>query len=294
MSQPDPDRYTQTLQLPDGRTLGYATFGDVTGSPVLYHHGWPGSRLDITALDSIATEAGVRIISPDRPGFGLSTHLPDRTLLEWPVDIAQLMDSLDVDRFAVLGLSGGGPSALATAHRLPHRVTTTAMVSAWGPMGRRKLLKGEPWSDRVVLELAAKAPWANRPYTGLMAMLVRRLSEKRLLKMVAGSLSVSDNELLQAKPDLGSSLVKTAREAFRRGGGGAEADVRVTAQPWHFDPDTLTGPVHFWHGGDDPAVPTNISEVLSAEIPGASLHIYPGEGHLAIYRHAREIFSDLG
>ncbi len=286
-------RLHQTLRLADGRTLGYADFGEPAGSPVVYQHGWPGSRLDIVALDDVASDSGVRIVAPDRPGFGLSDHYGERTLLDWPDDVAQLADSLELDQFGVLGLSGGGPSALAIAHRLSARVTSIAMVSAWGPMGRRELLAGVPWSDRIALELAARIPWANRPYTGLMALSVRLLSPDRLLRLVASSLNESDKELLAAGPDLGPRLVASAKEAFRRGGAAAATDIAVTARPWGFEASTVTSPVRFFHGSDDPAVPIGISELLSREIPGATLEIYPGEGHLAIYRHAAEILRTL-
>ena len=290
--KPVPD-LDQTVLLPDRRMLGYRDFGDPSGTPVLYQHGWPGSRLDIVALDSVAAGAGVRFICPDRPGFGLSTDDPARTLLDWPGDVAHLMDSLGIDRFAVLGFSGGGPSALATAYLLPQRVTAIAMVSAWGPMGRKELRRGEPWDDRIFLELGARAPWALPPFTGLIAFLTKHLSPTRLLKLVASSLSDSDNELLSTKPDLGPSLVRSGRESFRQRAGAAATDVRVTAQPWEFQPKAITVPVHFWHGSDDPSVPINISEVLSTEIIGATLHVYQDEGHLVMYGHTNEILDGL-
>lgn len=287
------DRFNHTYLLDDGRDLGYADFGDPAGFPVLYQHGWPGSRLDIAALDTTAASAGLRIVAIDRSGFGLSSQKPHRTLSGAASDAVELLDSLGVGAFSVLGLSGGGPSALATAHDFADRVRAVAMVSAWGPMGRSELRAGAPLEDRVALGLAARAPWAIRPYTGAMATLITRLSDKRLLKLVSSSLSDTDNELLDAKPDLGAALIRTGREGMRQGGAGATTDLRVTAQPWSFAPGAVTVPVRFYHGAEDPAVPINISEVLSSEIPGASLERYAAQGHLAIYPNAKEILADL-
>jgi pimeloyl-ACP methyl ester carboxylesterase len=290
---PPDERFNQTHRLDDGRILGFADFGDSSGVVVLYHHGWPGSRLDIAALDAVAAEEGVRIVAPDRSGFGLSSPDPGRTLADAAADAVDLLDALGIDHFGVLGLSGGGPSALATGQGFAERVGVVVMVSTWGPMGRRELLRGEPLSDRVVLELAAKAPWAIRPYTASMAILVKRLSDRAMDRLIAGSLSATDQELLQARPDLAPALAASARAALRQGGEGAATDVRVTAQPWGFTPSQVGVPVRFHHGTDDPAVPIHISEVLSTEIPDATLQRYPGEGHLAIYRHAKEILADL-
>jgi pimeloyl-ACP methyl ester carboxylesterase len=105
------------IQLPDGRLLGYAESGAPAGRAVLYFHGHPGARLEAGFLADPATRANVRLIGVDRPGMGLSTYQPGRRLLDWPADIAALADALAIERFAVVGLSGGGPYALACATR---------------------------------------------------------------------------------------------------------------------------------------------------------------------------------
>ena len=104
-------------RLTDGRVIGYAQYGDPNGFPVVSAHGRLACRLDVRAAAPIADQAGIRLISPDRPGIGLSDPLPDRTILDWAHDIGELLDQIDVDRFAAMGWSMGGQYAAALGHR---------------------------------------------------------------------------------------------------------------------------------------------------------------------------------
>ena len=96
------------IELPDGRALAYAEFGQSDGLPVVYCHGSPGSRLEPLLIgDEVLTRAGLRVISPDRPGMGGSDFQPGRRIPDWPADLVCLADSLGLARFAMLGNSGG-------------------------------------------------------------------------------------------------------------------------------------------------------------------------------------------
>ena len=109
----------QVLQLKDGRKLGYAEYGDLSGKPMFHFHGHPGSRLEGKLFGEKPKEHGVHVISVDRPGIGLSDFLPKRTLLDWPDDIIELADHLGLSKFVVEGMSGGGPYAVACAYKIP-------------------------------------------------------------------------------------------------------------------------------------------------------------------------------
>src|SRR5215471_20729905 len=122
------------ISLRDGRKLGYAEYGDPAGKPIFFFHGLPGSRLQRHPDGSIAIELGARIIAIDRPGYGLSDFQQGRTLLDWPDDVAQLADSLQIDQFAAIGLSGGGPYLLACAYSIPERINSATVVSGMGPV----------------------------------------------------------------------------------------------------------------------------------------------------------------
>lgn len=98
------DNSSQTFQLPDGRVLGFAEYGNPNGRPLLYFHGYPSSRIEAEAADTMAQRCGIRILSLDRPGFGLSTPQPERTLLDWPKDVQTFAHGMGLERFAVMGL----------------------------------------------------------------------------------------------------------------------------------------------------------------------------------------------
>src|SRR3954465_14232198 len=124
----------RTIRLRDGRRLGYAEWGGLGGPPVLYFHGWPGSRLEGRLADEAARGEGVRLIALDRPGMGLSDYQPRRRLVDWPDDVLQLATALGLERFAVLGISGGGPYAAVCAWKLPEQLTRAEIVSSLAPL----------------------------------------------------------------------------------------------------------------------------------------------------------------
>jgi pimeloyl-ACP methyl ester carboxylesterase len=113
-----------TIKLGDGRALAYAEYGDPVGRPVFYFHGFPGSRLEAALADSAASSVSMRLVAVDRPGYGRSDFKPRRRILDWPEDVSELARELAIDRFSVLGVSGGGPYGIpsARATRPPHAV----------------------------------------------------------------------------------------------------------------------------------------------------------------------------
>jgi pimeloyl-ACP methyl ester carboxylesterase len=145
-----PSRQDNVLRLKDGRMLGYAEYGDPSGTPVFAFHGFPGSRITFRIADDAARRRGVRIIAPDRPGMGLSTFQPGRNLLDWPQDVGELADALGIDRFAVAGVSGGGPYVAACAFALRARVTVAAIISGIGPLRRGEDTKGMLPTNRLI------------------------------------------------------------------------------------------------------------------------------------------------
>lgn len=124
----------RTVELPDGRDLGYAEAGDPDGEPGLVFHGWPNCRTFAAAFDEVGRERGLRVIAPERPGFGVSDPDPDRGLTDWPADVTALLDHLGIETAPVLGISGGGPYALACAARVPERTPRVAVGCGVGPV----------------------------------------------------------------------------------------------------------------------------------------------------------------
>ena len=152
----------RSLELSDGRRLVYAEYGEFDGTPLLFFHGTPGSRRVARWADAAARRRGVRLIAPDRPGFGLSDPQPGRTLGDWPADVAELADALGLGRFAVAGVSGGGPYVAACAWRMPDRLTGAGIISGMGPLDDPTLAAALPRRYRAAFGLARRGAAPGR------------------------------------------------------------------------------------------------------------------------------------
>jgi len=285
-------RLDQVIHLPGGRALGYAEYGPPDGPPLFLFHGLPGSRLD--APQAWPEEpADVRIIAPDRPGFGTSAFQDGRRLTDWAGDVRQLADSLGIGRFLMAGFSGGGPHALAVAHGLPGRVIAAGSISGAGPADAPGALAGMNRVNRLIFACARRAPLALglliAPHASQMrhrpARLVERSSRDRHLPE-ADRAAMTD-------PRLRDLITATGPEAFRQGIRGVVHEAHILARPWGFDPGTIKPPVLLWHGDQDTSVPVAMARDLADRIPGGSITIYPGEGHLIVPKHWPEIQAAL-
>lgn len=144
----------QVIRLADGRKLGYAEYGDPAGKPLMYFHGLPGSRLEAKLTEPTASRVKARVIGVDRPGYGLSDFKPQRALADWPNDVSELANALGLDRFAVLGVSGGGPYALACARKIPARLSAVGVVGGLGPVYQWWAVRDMRWVSRLGFSLA--------------------------------------------------------------------------------------------------------------------------------------------
>jgi len=284
-------REAQTLTLRGGRRLGYAEYGRPGGAPGFYFHGHPGSRLEPKFADEAATSAGVRVIALDRPGYGLSDFQPGRTILDWPRDVAEAADLLELERFAVLGASGGGPYALACAHAIPERITRAGVISGAGPYGAPGVTAGMRWQNRVGFQLGARVPPLARLIMWNMARVVRRRPE-RVLDAIAQAMSGRDGEIVR-RPAVREILAADIAEAFRQGSRGAALDVVLLGRPWGFALDEIRLPVLLWQGEADRLVPPAMGRRLAATIPNCRATFFPGEGHLLFVDHMSEIVREF-
>jgi pimeloyl-ACP methyl ester carboxylesterase len=274
------------FHLSDGRALGYAEWGD--GAPVFGFHGTSLSRLADLGEDA-PRRAGVRLILVDRPGYGLSDHQPERTLLDWPRDIAELADTLGIDRFAVFGMSGGGPHSAACAYALADRVSALGLVSCPAPVwDRPELLFSAPPHRRPLIELARRDPdlVARRLLEDCRVELKRNGSGK-------GGRPNADRAVM-ADPDMRARLEAATRETVERGPEGYARDLFLLyVAPWGFRPEEIQVPTQIWHGDADEAVSPRIAEFFAEAIPASRLHLIPGAGHLLLWSHAEEILTSL-
>jgi pimeloyl-ACP methyl ester carboxylesterase len=282
------------IALKDGRTLGYAEYGDLKGKPVLHFHGVPSSRLegDHPRVDKIATELGIRLIFPDRPGMGLSDYKPRRSYLDWTEDVCQLADALGLKRFAVVGLSGGGPYAAACAYKIPERLTGAGIISGVGPMEVQENYQGLGKSDRQAMDLATKAPWLLRILFWYLKRLVCNNPEG-FLAQLGEDLSHADKEQV-AQPDVRRTVVNATIEAFHKGGRGAVWDYAMVGKSWGFKLEDIRMPVHLWHGEEDRICSIQMGRRVAGAIPDCQAHYYPREGHLSVYaKYYGEILSTM-
>ena len=280
------------LQLADGRTLACLALGDPGGSTVLYFHGYPGSRLEGRLAAGAARRLGLRLLAPDRPGFGESTFQPGRTLGSWAADVAELADQLALERFAVVGVSGGGPYALACAARIPERLSRVALVGALGPLARKQLTRDMVTLNRLALALAAHSPPVARLAVQIAARWVPRHPERYIAHMMAGA-PPADRRVL-ADAVYRTLLAESTAEALRQGGRGAAGELMLLARPWDFGLQEVLVPVRIWQGLADNIVPPAMAQYLADALPHSETHYLPDEGHLSmIVRHLDAVLADL-
>jgi pimeloyl-ACP methyl ester carboxylesterase len=279
---------SQTIKLRDGRTLGYAEYGAPQGKPIFYFHGFPSSRIDWPIFDSdaIATRLNARIIAADRPGTGLSDFKSDRQILDWPDDVIELADALHVDRFAALGISGGGPYAAACAFKIPQRLTATAIVCGMGPS------EAPGAKDGTAMLLTGKSAFMRKMLLMLMAMGFRR-NPDRFLSQMKDTVAEPD-KLLLAQSEIEQAFIYSIREAFRSGTRGAYHDAVLYKRPWGYQLQDISMPIHLWHGDLDTQVPVSVGQYVANAIPNCQAKFLPEEGHLSLaHNYIEEILDSL-
>lgn len=275
-SAPEPFETTETAV---GTSLAYATYGDPEGTPVVFLHGTPGSRLLGGVLDSAARDRGVRVLSPDRPGYGHS-ELPDGLRLTsagWIVEA--LADAVDAARLAVVGFSGGAPYALAAAATVPRRVRSVDLVSGTPPPA---FVARRPFSQRLLAVLAESAP----SLLGAGFALQSRLAARLPASVVASQYTAEEGDVDLPAP-VARRVKADLREAFVRGTAGAVIDSRLFARPWPFEFEAVSRPVRLWHGTEDGLAPIEAVRAFAAALPDARLTGFERVGHLGTLLRAR-------
>jgi pimeloyl-ACP methyl ester carboxylesterase len=238
-----------------------------------------------------AAQQGVRIIAIDRPGYGLSDFRPRRKLLDWPDDAVCVADALGIARFAVVGGSGGGPYALACAHKIPERLTAVGIVSGFGPLDAPEATAGMRRQNRIAFRLTRYLPLVARLAMWAMARKVR--SDPERVVAAIGAAMAEPDRLVLSRPEVKKAFVDIVVEAFRAGGRGPAWDMVVIARPWGFRLEDIAMEVHLWQGQEDPLVPPSMGRYQARAIPNCRAAFCPGEGHLLVVDHMREIQESL-
>ncbi|MCJ1388287.1 hypothetical protein MMC18_001132 [Xylographa bjoerkii] len=281
----------QTLALPPGRTLGYATYGSPTGPALFYFYGLPGSRIEGAELHPAAVKLGIRIIAMDRPGLGLSSCVPNRLVADWAADVDQLTQHLQLKTYRVIGRSGGGAYALACANALPReRVLGVGVVCGMAPWSIGT--PGMAWYARVLWNISA---WAPTLVGRLVGWMVADLAQdpdptvlmKKLVKN-SGGYKGQDKAFMQRK-DIQEIFVRSIRESWRQGNEGATEEIRLITAPWGFDlKDVRFKGVQFWYGSEDVNTPAVLGWRMSEQLDGAEMRVCEGDSHLTVMANRME------
>lgn len=268
------------FRLRDGRRLAYHEFGDANGSPLIYFHGFPSCGLEAAMSHPVASRRNIRVIAIDRPGLGGSSFKEKREIGDLPADVVELADALDIGRFSVMGVSGGGPYALACARYIPERLRSVGVVSGLGPTdgpaGTRNMVR----HHRLAFRLSLSAPWVLRLlYASLSGVVLH--SPERLLLRLAPTLSEEDRAVF-SKGDLLATLIGGFRAAGKNGSRGIVWELSRYARPWSFDPQRIEMPVRLWHGTADRVVPCGMGRHVAEMVPHCRAEFVDGAGHFSL------------
>lgn len=288
MRLPVPGVSATVFSLPEARDLAFAEYGDRGGVPVFAFHGTPGSRLQLAPADAAAREAGVRLIVPDRPGYGHSGFVKRRRLADWPSDVIAVADHLVIRRFAVLGVSGGGPHALACAASGSGRVLAAAVVSSPSP---DPVGAGQVNSARRLPGWAVAVPGVLRLMASLLVAMTRRLPHL-LLRAARACMPAADRRVVDS-PGFREWFIDSARRMSATTARAAAQDLALFSRDWCLDLGRIGIPVAVWHGTADRLVESHSADVLGAAVPHARVSLCADEGHLLFAERAADILRDL-
>jgi pimeloyl-ACP methyl ester carboxylesterase len=282
------DARVGVTRLRDGRALAYAEWGPAEGQPVLHSHGVPDGRFSWGG-GSLCWDRGVRWIAVDRPGVGGSDPKPGRSVADWPADVEELAERLELDRFAVSGWSAGGAYALACAHALQSRIDAVALVSGAGRLDLPGFV--EQMSTASAWRLAARVPSAMTLAYSALARLARR-SPGAARKVLFSGVSEVDRAVID-RPGVGPRLVSAYAEATRPGGRGLTEDMQAVLSPWGFDPAEIRLPVHVVHGRRDTVAPPAHAEYWIETLEAARPVWVDDAGHFLIEGHVGKVLDAL-
>jgi pimeloyl-ACP methyl ester carboxylesterase len=281
-------RDSQSLTLQDGRKLSFAEWGDPKGKPIFHFHGSSGSRLERPPDEQMMS--GVRVVTIDRPGHGLSDFKRFQ-LLDWPDDVAALADHLGIAKFAVTGWSFGGPYAMACAYKIPERITAAGLIDSFAPYDRPNSTAGMARFNIIALGMARRLPWLAKPMMAMQGRMMRKDPEQ-IARQMLSQVPDSDKEIFEDRQKM-EVLLNSIREAFKLGSDGPAWEPVMLVRPWGFSLSDIRTPVFIWHGEEDVNDPLQCGQYLLDKIPGAQATFYPGEGHFLIMKRWGEILNRL-
>jgi len=288
-----PPRFEGTVPVGKGRKLGIAEFGAPGGRAVVWLHGTPGARRQIPEeARRAATEGGLRIVGIDRPGVGLSPAHQYESVADFTTDLEHVVDKLGIHRFSTIGLSGGGPYALAAAAGLPDRVQSVGVLGGVVP----SVGPDAPPDGLVAFakRFSAVLPWIRHPSGFLLTALVRAVKPlgSPALDLYARFSPPGDREVL-GRPDIKEMFLDDLSGNGGRSMRAVVADGILFTRDWGFEPADIDVPVWWWHGDADNIVPLSHAQWLLQHLRHGTLEVRPGESHLGGMGIATEVLDKV-
>lgn len=293
MSQILPPRFEGTFRLKDERRLGYAEYGPADGKPILWFHGTPGGRRQIAPkARELAVQRKVRLIAVERPGIGDSTSHSYSSLADWAADIQAFCNAKGIDQFAVCGLSGGGPYALACAYYLQDRVLAATILGGVAPSTGIDAARGGV--SGLTRTMAPAMKHLRVPLNRLLLRLIRRLEPHvdKSMNAFARFMPPGD-QLVFEDPAIRHMFEDDILLASKHQMQAMLHDVVIFGRDWGFELGEITTPVYLLYGDADNIVPLKHGRHMAGRLPNAELRIREGEGHLGGLGASEEIFNDL-
>ncbi|MCX7745847.1 MAG: alpha/beta hydrolase [Clostridia bacterium] len=282
------------IKLADGRNLSFFEFGDPKGKPVFYFHGSGISTgLYSEKLGNTAAENGIYLIAPDRPGIGLSDYKPERCLLEWPKDLEELANQLNIPQFSIVSESGGSAYAYACAYLIPHRINKVAIVSGICPLYIKSLQKNLSIKHRLALFFLKRSPaWLLcKMFASLKKSIENRPED--FFSKAAQKASVIEKKLI-LNPELQSCYKNSIQNSFRQDYKGVIDDMRILSGNWGFDLREISCRITLWHGQEDGSAPIIMTKRVQELLKNCHAAYFPNEGHMSVIQlHAGEIFRSV-
>ena len=269
------------IAVGEGRQISFAEFGNPQGRAVFWLHGTPGARRQIpTEARTFAARKNIRLIGIDRPGIGSSTPYQYENVLGFTDDLRTVADTLGINRFAVIGLSGGGPYTLAAAAAMPDRVVMAAVLGGVAPLiGEDGISSGLMELAKIVRPVIEVADTPIRWVAGTLMKLIAPFGSPAL--DLYARISPDGDRNLLSRPEFKAMFLDDLLNGSRRQLAAPFADIVVFARDWGFRLEDITVPVRWWHGDADHIVPYAHGQHAVARIADAEMYTLPGESHLA-------------
>jgi pimeloyl-ACP methyl ester carboxylesterase len=312
------DNSHQSFELPSKRIISYATYGPQNGKPLVFLHGFPSSRLECWPVAPLAARLNIRIIAPDRPGFGGSTFYPN-SIADAAEDVGALVRHLGFTKVPILGGSGGGPFALACALKSETSSQKAEFVSKLGLMAaappwideKGNRLDGLPLISRFFRFATLWTPWLVSAVTVIAVSFLKRFcSSKWARSKLEGWVESMENRKKEKKkhgtqddgepaneltvPEKGDQILKIFFETFAQGPRAMVHECKLLFGDWGFKfEDVEAEKILMWHGTKDTRAPISLARYMAKRLRNCTFREYSDDGHFSLARHLEDILKEM-